>query len=73
MGDIHLVPAGGIVEGRGSAACPALGGLGTWFLTRKEANIAKGYVGGALRMNDGGRSTVRTSVYGTLRGTEWPR
>ena len=38
----------------------------------KEAKIAKGYQSVVLRTNDGGRSTVRTSVYDTLSGTEWP-
>lgn len=73
MGDVPLIVAGGIVEGRGSAACLALRGLGTRFLASKEANITQGYDGGALRTNDGGRGIVRTSVYGTLRGTELPR
>lgn len=77
MGSIPLVAAGGIVEGRGAAACLALGGsgvvMGTRFLASKEANIAKGYQVDVLRTTDGGRSTVRTSVYDTLRGTVWPR
>ncbi len=74
---ISLVAAGGIVEGRGAAACLALGGsgivMGTRFLASKEAAIAKGYQDDVLRTIDGGKSTVRTSVYDTLRGTEWPR
>lgn len=62
MGEMPLVAVGGIVEGRGSAACLALGGLGTRFVASREASIAKGYEGGVLRMNDGGRITVRTSM-----------
>ena len=77
MGSIPLVAAGGIVEGRGAAACLALGGsgvvMGTRFLASEEANIAKGYQVDVLRTTDGGRNTVRTSVYDTLRGTVWPR
>ena len=77
MQDIALVAAGGIVEGRGVAACLALGAcgvvMGTRFLASEEATIAKGYQGDVLRTKDGGRSTVRTTVYDTLRGTEWPR
>lgn len=77
MKSIPLVAAGGIVEGRGTPACLALGGhgvvMGTRFLASKEANIAKGYQDDVLRTNDGGRNTVRTSVYDTLRGTDWPR
>ena len=74
--DIPLLAAGGIVEGRGTAACLILGGsgvvLGTRFLASKEANVAKGYQGDVLRSNDGGKNTIRTGVYDTLRGTEWP-
>ena len=76
MANIPLIAAGGIVEGRGSAACLALGAcgvvMGTRFLASREASIAKGYQDDVLRMDDGGTSTVRTRVYDTLRGTEWP-
>ena len=76
-GDIALMAAGGIVEGRGAAACLALGAdgvvLGTRFLASKEANIAKGYQDDVLRTKDGGTNTMRTNVYDTLRGnTNWP-
>ena len=74
---IPLVAAGGVVEGRGAAACLALGGsgivMGTRFLASKEASIAKGYQDDILRSNDGGRNTIRTCLYDALRGTEWPR
>ena len=44
---IPLVAAGGIVEGRGVAACIASGAntvvIGTRFLASREANITKGY------------------------------
>ena len=76
MADIPLVAAGGIVEGRGSAACLALGAcvvvMGMRFLASREASIAKEYQDNVLRMDDGGTSTVRTRVYDTLRGTERP-
>ena len=72
MANIPLIAAGGIVEGRGSAACLALGGcgvvMGTRFLASREASIAKGYQDDVLRMDDGGTSTVRTRVYDTLKG-----
>lgn len=76
-GHISLIAAGGIVEGRGTAACLALGAsgvaLGTRFLASEEASIAKGYQGDILRTADGGLKTVRTSVYDVLRGTTgWP-
>ena len=76
MKDIPLVAAGGVVEGRGAAPCLAREAcgfvMGTRFLASKEATIAKGYQGDVLRTTDGGRTTVRTSVYDTLRGIEWP-
>lgn len=77
MARIPLIAAGGIVEGRGTTACLAIGAsgvvMGTRFLASSEANIAKGYQDDVLRARDGGSSTVRTSVYDQLRGTTgWP-
>lgn len=77
LSHIPLIAAGGIVEGRGTAASLALGAsgvvLGTRFLASKEANIAKGYQDDVLRTRDGGLATVRTGVYDILRGTTgWP-
>ena len=76
-GNINLVAAGGIAEGRGVAACLALGAegvvMGTRFLASEEANIAKGYQDDVLKSSDGGVRTVRSKVYDTLRGTTgWP-
>lgn len=75
--DINLVAAGGIAEGRGVAACLALGAqgvvMGTRFLASEQAHIAKGYQDEVVRSQDGGVSTVRSKVYDTLRGTTgWP-
>ncbi|KAK7554443.1 putative 2-nitropropane dioxygenase precursor [Phyllosticta citricarpa] len=72
-----LVAAGGIADGRGAAAALALGAegvvMGTRFLASHEANIADGYRNEVLRASDGGRTTMRTSVYDQLRGTtDWP-
>lgn len=77
FGSIPLIAAGGIVEGRGTAACLALGAqgvvMGTRFLASKEANITKGYQDDLLRTTDGGSTTARTGIYDTLRGiTGWP-
>ena len=76
-GDISLVAAGGIVEGRGVAAALALGAdgvaMGTRFLASVEANVAKGYQNDILRSWDGGISTARSRIYDTLRGINgWP-
>jgi len=72
-----LIAAGGIAEGRGAAAAFALGAegvvMGTRYLASYEANISKGYMDAVLAAEDGGVSTVRSSVYDYLRGTtEWP-
>ena len=77
MQKIFLVAAGGIAEGRGTAACMALGAsgvvMGTRFLASHEANIAKGYQHDVTRVKDGGTNTVRTSIYDQMRGiTGWP-
>ena len=72
-----LVGAGGIMDGRGTAAALALGAsgivLGTRYLASPEANIAKGYRDAVLAASDGGVTTARGKVYDTLRGTtDWP-
>ncbi|GAB7349534.1 hypothetical protein MBLNU459_g0236t1 [Dothideomycetes sp. NU459] len=72
-----FIATGGIGEGRGLAASIALGAegivMGTRYLGSHEATIAKGYQGAVLRAFDGGISTIRSSVYDTLRGTtDWP-
>lgn len=77
FGNIALVAVGGIVEGRGVAACLALGAagvvMGTRFLASTEASIAKGDQDAVLRSKDGGLSTFRSKVYDILRGTPcWP-
>jgi nitronate monooxygenase len=77
FGNIPLIAAGGIVEGRGVAAALTLGAdgvvMGTRFLAAEEAEIAKGYQQDVLRAKDGGTSTARTLVYDILRGTtNWP-
>lgn len=77
MGDIPVLAAGGIVDGRGIAASQALGAsgavMGTRFLATPEANIAQGYRAEVLRAADGGVSTVRSTVYDRVRGIYgWP-
>lgn len=73
----QVIAAGGIADGRGVAAAFALGAegivMGTRYLASHEANIAQGYKGEVIRVNDGGQTTARSGVYDTLRGTtEWP-
>ncbi|TKA26336.1 hypothetical protein B0A50_05115 [Salinomyces thailandicus] len=73
-----LIAAGGIMDGRGTAAAITLGAsgvvLGTRYLAAPEANIARGYRDAVLGAADGGVTTARGKVYDTLRGTtDWPQ
>jgi len=76
-GDIPLIAAGGIADGRGVAAALTLGAsgvcMGTRFLASPEAVISDGYKNAVIAAKDGGITTARTSVYDRLRGTTgWP-
>ncbi|KAK2834941.1 hypothetical protein FQN49_006760 [Arthroderma sp. PD_2] len=77
LSDIPLIAAGGISDGRGVAASICLGAdgicMGTRFLACSQTAITAGYQNEVLRASDGGRSTVRTTVYDRVRGyNEWP-
>lgn len=72
-----LIAAGGITDGRGTAAALALGAqgvvMGTRYLACPEANIARGYQSAVLKASDGGVNTARGKLYDSLRGTtDWP-
>ncbi|KAF1838353.1 inosine monophosphate dehydrogenase [Decorospora gaudefroyi] len=71
-----LLAAGGITESRAATAAFILGAsgivLGTRLLATPQAAISHGYRAEILRATDGGQNTVRTTVYDTLRGTQWP-
>ncbi|KAK1827441.1 hypothetical protein QBC39DRAFT_267049 [Podospora conica] len=76
-GDVPLVAAGGIVDGRGVVGALGVGAaaaaMGTRFLAAREARIAKGYQDEVVRARDGGSNTVRTQLWNHLRGTfGWP-
>ncbi|KAF2670121.1 inosine monophosphate dehydrogenase [Microthyrium microscopicum] len=73
-----LIATGGIVEGRGVAAALALGAdgvcMGTRYLASHEANLSKGYKDEIIKRHNGGKCTVRSSIYDQLRGTtDWPK
>ncbi|RMJ28257.1 2-nitropropane dioxygenase [Aspergillus sp. HF37] len=77
LGDIPVLAAGGIVDGRGLAASLALGArgvvLGTRFLAANEATLARGYRDRVLGAADGGVCTARSTVYDRVRGINgWP-
>jgi nitronate monooxygenase len=72
-----FLAAGGVLDGRGTAAALTLGAsggvLGTRFLAAREAVLSEGYRREVLRASDGGQTTVRSRVYDTLRGSSgWP-
>jgi nitronate monooxygenase len=76
-GDIPLIAAGGIMDGRGVAAALMLGAagvcMGTRFLATPETPISNGYKSAVVKASDGGVNTARTTVYDKLRGTVgWP-
>lgn len=76
--DIMVFAAGGISDGRGVAAAITLGAegavLGTRFLASKEVELpAKEFGDAVLAASDGGRSTVRGTVFDELNGKSiWP-
>ena len=77
QGDIHLVAAGGITEGRSVVAALALGAqgvvMGTRFLAAPEIQMHVGYRAALLAAVDGGQSTVRCKLFDELRGPNiWP-
>lgn len=77
FGDIPILAAGGIVNGRTLAAALSLGAngavMGTRFLACEEAKVPPGYQAEILRASDGGVSTVRSTVYDRVRGIHgWP-
>jgi nitronate monooxygenase len=77
-GHIHLLAAGGIVDGRGVAAALVLGAegvvMGTRFLSAPETTVPhKGYREAVLATRDGGQNTVRAKVFDELKGPNiWP-
>ena len=74
VGDIPVVAAGGIADGRGLAAVLLLGASGGWLGTRFVASEEWG--GGAQDQQAvlaaGADDTVRTTVYDQVRGAPFP-
>lgn len=63
--DILVVGAGGISDGRGIAACLAMGAQGAWigsrFIMTKEANVEAAYQTSIQNSRSG--DTIRTEIY----------
>jgi len=75
--NVPIVAAGGIVDGRGVAANLMLGAegvcLGTRLVASEEAEFPKIQKEYLVKAKDGGKNTVRTRIYDTIRGTgNWP-
>jgi nitronate monooxygenase len=72
-----VLAAGGVVDGRGLAACLMLGAdgvvMGTRFIASREcisSDVAKRKI---VELADGGVNTVRTRIFDVLRGHDgWP-
>lgn len=75
VGNVPVVAAGGIADGRGLAAALMLGAsgvlCGTAFLAADEA-LAHPNVKGAV-VSASGDSTARGKVFDTIRGYDWPK
>lgn len=77
IGNIPLVTAGGIMDGRAATAALMLGAsgvvMGTRFLGAEEAELPSDYRREILRAADGGESTVRSRVFDEMWGpSPWP-
>ncbi|KAF2636291.1 inosine monophosphate dehydrogenase [Massarina eburnea CBS 473.64] len=77
FGEIPLVAAGGIVDGRGVAAALTLGAegvvMGTRFLASEEVMVHPKYQAAVLEARDGGQVTKRSKLFDCLRGPNvWP-
>jgi len=74
VGDLPVLAAGGIADGRGLAAAWMLGAagimMGTRFFAAREALGADGAKSALI--NSVGADTMRTSVFDLVRGPEWP-
>jgi nitronate monooxygenase len=74
-GDVPVVAAGGIADGRGLAAALMLDAsgvlMGTRFLASAESAIA--HAAKQRLIDNAGESTVRTSVFDIVRGRNWPQ
>jgi nitronate monooxygenase len=73
-GDVPVLAAGGISDGRGLAGALALGAAGALLGTRfYAAEEALGHAAAKARLvTASGDDTVRTTVFDRVRGIDWP-
>ncbi|KAI5819400.1 hypothetical protein BZA77DRAFT_155406 [Pyronema omphalodes] len=76
-GDVPVLAAGGIVDGETVAAAVVTGAdavvVGTALVVAGESEAEMGFKELVVAVKDGGRETVRTRLYDTLRNTmDWP-
>lgn len=77
LADIPLIAAGGIMDGRGTAAALALGALGvvmgTRFLGAQEAKVPPEFRKAIFAAWDGAESTARSTAFDAMWGPNpWP-
>ena len=79
LGDVPLLAAGGIMDGRGVAAAVVLGAagvvMGTRFLVAEEARVPEEYRSALIGAVDGGEVTVRSTVFDDVlqyKYVKWP-
>jgi nitronate monooxygenase len=75
IGDVPVVAAGGIADGRGVAAALGLGAsgavCGTAFVASREALVYDNVKSAVVAAS--GDNTVRSSVFDIVRGLDWPQ
>ncbi|KAJ6094846.1 hypothetical protein N7467_002359 [Penicillium canescens] len=77
LGDVPLIAAGGIADGRGCAAALTLGAagivMGTRFLGAEETSIPDVYRDAIFEASDGGRATARSRIFDEVWSPNfWP-
>ncbi|KAI8712231.1 NMO domain-containing protein [Fusarium sp. LHS14.1] len=77
LGDISIIAAGGITDGRSAAAAIMLGAsgivMGTRYLGAEEAQFDADVREAVFRETDGGKNTVRSRVFDDFYGDNfWP-
>ncbi|RSL57583.1 hypothetical protein CEP54_008204 [Fusarium duplospermum] len=77
LGDILIIAAGGIMDGRSAAAAIMLGAsgvvMGTRYLGAEEAQFDPDVREAVFQETDGGKNTVRSRVFDDLYGDNfWP-